>query len=72
MVIIFFPAENLLKVHLAQRDIKIHEFFIGIFRTRDPNFCFNYAYAGLKEKFYSSKDYDLELDHNFNFYKKII
>jgi hypothetical protein len=67
----FFPNENLLKVHLAQRDINIRLFINGIFRFRDPEYCFNDAYSGFEESFRSSLDDSLEKDSLFTFFKKL-
>jgi hypothetical protein len=67
----FFPPENLLRVHLSQRNIDIRLFLNGLFRFRDPEYCFNNAYSGFGECTKNSLDDILKPDPTFTFFKKI-
>jgi hypothetical protein len=65
----FFPAENLLKSHLAQRETLIRVLPIRLFLYRDDN-CFNQAWGISNYDYINSKNWITTTDVNFSFYKK--
>ena len=69
----FYPPENMLGVHLSQRDINIRYFPSKVFLDRN-NVCYNNSYGITKEEFQDSKLAlnKSEIDPTYNFYKPIL
>lgn len=65
----FFPAENILKSHLRQKDIEIRLLPCLLFRSSDDS-CFNEVYGVTTDQFIKTNEWNLEMDPTFSFYKK--
>lgn len=64
----FFPAENLFKSHLCQKEINIRILPIRLFFQRDGE-CFNQARGVVNYEYKNSKDLINKPDINYTFYK---
>jgi len=68
----FFPAEHVLRAHLAARDVPLKFWPVEIFLARDPENSFNQAWGQSVLCDNSLEWSACHLDSNFSFFKRIL